>query len=118
MPKQARTTRRRRGHALIVAGYGVRIHVRHGQLVVTDGIGESRAERLYPRVGQTISRVVVVAQDGSISFAAIRWLAHLGIPYLHVDRDGRLIAGTTSAGLDDARLRRAQALAATSPTGA
>jgi CRISPR/Cas system-associated endonuclease Cas1 len=60
---------------------------------------------------------VVVAQDGSVSLAAIRWLAHLGIPYLHLDRDGRLIAGTTTAGLDDARLRRAQALATTSSTG-
>ena len=60
---------------------------------------------------------MVVAQDGSVSLAAIRWLANLGIPYLHIDRDGRLIAGTTSSGLDDARLRRAQALAATSSTG-
>jgi CRISPR-associated protein Cas1 len=117
VPTQARTTRRRRGHALVVSGYGVRIHVRHGQLVVTDGIGESRAERSYPRVGQNISRVVVVAQDGSVTLAAIRWLANLGIPYLHLDRDGRLIAATTRAGLDDARLRRAQALAATSSTG-
>jgi CRISPR-associated endonuclease Cas1 len=100
-----------------VSGYGVRIRVRHGQLVVTDGIGESRAERLYPRVGHHISRVVVAAQDGSVTLAAIRWLANLGIPYLHLDRDGRLIAATTSVGLDDARLRRAQALAATSSTG-
>jgi CRISPR-associated endonuclease Cas1 len=93
------------------------MHVRHGQLVVSDGIGESRAERIYPRVGHNISRLVVVAQEGSVTLSAIRWLANLGIPYLHVDRDGRLIAGTTSAGLDDARLRRAQALAATSSTG-
>jgi CRISPR-associated endonuclease Cas1 len=117
VPKQARTTRRRRGHALIVSGYGVRIHVRHGQLVVEDGIAETRRETAYPRVGQNISRLVVVAQDGSVSLAAIRWLANLDIPYLHLDRDGRLIAGTISAGLDDARLRRTQALAATSSTG-
>jgi CRISPR-associated endonuclease Cas1 len=100
-----------------VSGYGVRVHVRHGQLVVADGIGEAHVERVYPRVGHNISRVVVVAQDGSVSLSAIRWRANLGIPYLHVDRDGRLIAGTTTAGSDDARLRRAQALAATSSTG-
>ena len=48
MPTQARTTRRRRGHALVVSGYGVRLDVQLGQLVVTDGMGESRAERVYP----------------------------------------------------------------------
>ena len=48
-----------------------------------------------------------LAQDGSIKLAAIRWLATLGIPYLHLDRDGRLIASAASAGLD-VRLRRAQ----------
>lgn len=117
MPKQASTTRRRRGHALIVSGYGVRIHVSHGRLVVSDGVGENRQERVYPRVGQNISRVVVLAQDGSISLAAVRWLAGLGIPYLHLDRDGRLLAETAQVRLDDPRLRRAQALAGTSPVG-
>jgi CRISPR-associated endonuclease Cas1 len=117
VPKQASTTRRRRGHALIVSGYGVRIHVSRGRLVVADGIGEDRQERVYPRVGQNISRVVVLAQDGSISLAAVRWLAGLGIPYLHLDRDGRLLAESSRVRLDDPRLRRAQALAGTSPVG-
>lgn len=117
MPRQATTTRRRRGHALIVSGYGVQIHVRHGQLVVSDGIGEARAERVYPRVGHNINRLVVLAQDGSVSLAAMRWLAHLGIPYVHLDRDGRLIAETINVGLNDARLRRAQAFAASSSIG-
>jgi CRISPR-associated endonuclease Cas1 len=100
-----------------VSGYGVRIHVSRGRLVVADGIGEDRQERVYPRVGQNISRVVVLAQDGSISLAAVRWLAGLGIPYLHLDRDGRLLAESSRVRLDDPRLRRAQALAGTSPVG-
>jgi CRISPR-associated endonuclease Cas1 len=117
VPKQASTTRRRRGHALIVSGYGVRIHVSRGRLVVSDGIGDDRREQAYPRVGQNISRVVMLAQDGSISLAAVRWLAGVGIPYLHLDRDGRLLAESAQVRLDDPRLRRAQALAGTSPAG-
>ncbi len=57
----------------------------------------------------------MLAQDGSISLAAVRWLADLGIPYLHLDRDGHLLAESAQVRLDDPRLRRAQALAGTSP---
>ena len=117
MPIQPSTTRRRRSHPLIVAGYGVRVRVDHGQLVVSDGIGDQRREVAYPRVGGNIGRVVVLAQDGSVTLAAVRWLAGLGIPYLQLDRDGKLLACSARAGVDDARLRRAQAIAGTSPTG-
>jgi len=100
-----------------VSGYRVRVHVERGRLVVCDGIGEQRRERAYPRIGPELSRLVVLAQDGSISLAAMRWLAGLGIPYLHLDRDGRLLAESAQVRLDDARLRRAQALAGSSPAG-
>jgi CRISPR-associated endonuclease Cas1 len=69
------------------------------------------------RRATSISRVVMLAQDGSISLAAVRWLADLGIPYLHLDRDGHLLAESAQVRLDDPRLRRAQALAGTSPVG-
>src|SRR5262249_12190553 len=47
---------------------------------------------------------------------AIRWLTDLGIPYQQIDRDGRVLLVSIPTA-DDARLRRAQALAADNETG-
>lgn len=48
---------------------------------------------------------------------ALRWLRDVGTAFVHIDRDGKLVACTAAYGRDDARLRRAQALTATSGTG-
>src|SRR5262249_8108235 len=64
-----------------------------------------------------LSRVVVLGSTGSVSLEALRWLADLGIAFVHLDRDGRLLTHSAGIELDEPRLRRAQALALTSPTG-
>jgi CRISPR-associated endonuclease Cas1 len=90
--------------------------VRHGHLHVCDGYGRSRRERVYPRVTPGISRLVVLGHAGTISLEALRWLGELGVQFVHLDKDGRILA-TSAPGTGDARLRRAQALAATSKAG-
>src|SRR5713101_6848710 len=105
-----------RAGVCVADGYGIRIHVRHGQLVVNDGVGRTRRERAYPRVRPGISRLLVLGRAGTITLEAMRWLADLGIGYIHIDRDGTVLATSTpSAG--DARLRRVQARAPLFPLG-
>src|SRR5947208_2357330 len=101
-----------RGGVCVVEGYGVRLHVRHGRLHVCDGFGRQRRERIYTRVSPGIARLIVLGHAGSISLEALRWLADLGIAFTQIDLDGRLLAASTP-GPEDARLRRAQALAVT-----
>ena len=62
-------------------------------------------------------RVVVLGHTGSITFDALRWLADVGIRFIQLDPDGRLLAASAEFGRDDPRLRRAQALAIDTPTG-
>jgi CRISPR-associated endonuclease Cas1 len=100
----------------VVEGYGVRIHLRHGRLQIVDGLPGERRKRIYSRVNPGFSRLVVLGHSGAVSLEALRWLNDLGVAFVQIDKDGRLIT-TSAAGSADARLRRAQALAATNPSG-
>jgi len=108
---------RRRGSVLVVDGFGVSLQVERGRLVVSDGTGSERRERSFGRVGGSIARVVVLGGTGSVSLAALRWLADQGIPLLALDRESRLLCVSIPPATSDARLRRAQALAATNDAG-
>lgn len=115
--KQQPAPLRRRGEVCIVQGHGVRITVEHGLLAVSDGAGRNRRQRRYSRTEHGLARLVVIGSAGSVSLEALRWLADLGIGFLHLDRDGRLLTHSAEQGVDDARLRRAQALAVVTPSG-
>src|SRR5262245_49951050 len=100
----------RRG-VLTLSGYGIRVRVDRGHLLVEDGIGAQRRVARLPRVGHRLRRLVVIGSDGAVSLAAIRWLADQRAAFLMLDRNGSVLVATGPAGPRDARLRRAQALA-------
>ncbi len=56
-------------------GYGIRVRVDRGHLILNDGIGADRREARFPRVGHGLRRLVVIGADGMVSLAALRWLA-------------------------------------------
>ena len=102
---------RPRNGLLFVGGYGIRVVVEGGHLVVEDGIGGMRRRGRFARACAGIKRLVVVGHSGIISLEALRWLSDIGAAFVKIDSDGNLIAAIAPSGLDDARLRRAQALA-------
>jgi CRISPR-associated endonuclease Cas1 len=106
----------RRAGVCVATGYGIRLFVQRGQLVVEDGVGRDRRRRVYSRATHGISRLVVIGTEGFISLEAIRWLQRLGISLIHLDRDATLLASSAVAA-GDARLRRLQAVAGESPLG-
>jgi CRISPR-associated endonuclease Cas1 len=60
---------------------------------------------------------VVLGHAGTVSLEALRWLGDVGVAFVALEPDGRVLAASGSAGIDDARLRRAQALAASNEVG-
>jgi CRISPR-associated protein Cas1 len=92
-------------------GYGSSVRVERGHLVIEDGIGPDRRYVRFARVGHGLKRLVVMGSDGTISFAALRWLANQKASFLMLERDGAVLATTGPVHPSDARLRRAQALA-------
>ena len=101
----------------IVDGYGIALHVQRSHLVVTDGIGATRRIGRFARAASGLRRLVVLGHSGHITIEAIRWLADVGVAWIHLGHDGRVLGTSSSLGLDDPRLRRAQALAKGTPAG-
>ncbi|MBX7135069.1 MAG: CRISPR-associated endonuclease Cas1 [Fimbriimonadaceae bacterium] len=106
-----------RNGVVVLSGYGVRVAVERGHLVVCDGIGRERREARLARATSKLRRLVVLGHSGTVSLEALRWLADVKGAFVHIDADGEVIAATAPLGLDDPRLRRAQALATTNGIG-
>jgi CRISPR-associated endonuclease Cas1 len=92
-------------------GYGIRVRVERGHLILEDGIGEDRREGRFARVGHSLDRVIVIGADGMVWLAALRWLADQNAAFIMLDRIGAVLAVTGPVRPSDARLRRAQARA-------
>ena len=101
----------------VVDGYGVRVRVNRRHLVVSDGIGRHRRERVFTKAFPGIKRLMVIGHEGFLTLDALRWLSDAGVAFLQLDRDGALLASSDGYGLNDARLRRALALAPSSRSG-
>ena len=104
-------------HAIVIDGYGVRISVNRNHLTITDGLGTHRRTRTLTRAQRTVKRIVILGEAGTISLAAIRWCVDTGVALVNVSTSGRVLAETLGHDPHEARLRRAQALAASTGTG-
>ena len=101
----------------VAHGYGLKISVHRGHLIVHDGIGRQRQTRRYHRVTSKLRRLVLIGHTGYITLDALRWLHEIGAALIHIDADGQLLTTSTARGPGHAALRRAQALAPTSTGG-
>jgi CRISPR-associated endonuclease Cas1 len=106
-----------RGPICVARGYGIKIHVLYGHLVVEDGVGYDRRTRRYHRAGSTLERLLLIGHTGYVTLEALRWLRDKHAALLQIDTNGQLLTTSIATGPDLAALRRAQALADTSPTG-
>src|SRR6516162_10062699 len=94
-----------------LTGYGIRLHIERGHLIIQDGVADQRRQARFARVGHGLRRLVIIGSDGSISLAAIRWLARQSVSLAIIERNGSVLATTGPVRPSDSRLRRAQALA-------
>jgi CRISPR-associated endonuclease Cas1 len=106
-----------RNGIIVLSGYGISVSVEHGLLSLADGVGRDRRHGAFTRATSGVERLVVLGHAGTVSFEALRWLRDIGAAFVHIDADGSVVTASAAPGLDDARLRRSQALAATSRLG-
>jgi len=100
-----------RSGVLVLHGFGIKVRMQCGHLVVEWGVGPDRRNARLPRVGHGLRRLIVIGSDGMITLAALRWLADQNAAFVMLERDGSVLATTGPVRSSDARLRRAQALA-------
>jgi CRISPR-associated endonuclease Cas1 len=102
---------------LVLSGYGLRIVVQRGHLVIEDGIADRRRLRRLSRIERSVKRIAIIGHAGTISLDAIRWLHDVKIPLVHLDTDGRVLAMVVPDNPDHPMLRRTQARAVDSMLG-
>jgi CRISPR-associated endonuclease Cas1 len=105
------------GGIVIAHGYGLKVYVQRGHLVVHYGVGRQRQTHRFNRATGKLKRVLVIGHTGFVTLEALRWLRDTGAALVHLDADGQLLTTSAPGGSDQAALRRAQALAAGSPVG-
>ena len=97
---------------VVVDGCGARIAMRHGHLVIDDGVGRYRRTRRYNRATGDLRRIVILARDGYLTLDALSWCRSMKAAVIVVDPfDASLLLASVADGVDDPRLRRAQAIA-------
>lgn len=104
------------GGVVVLSGYGLRVAVHRRHLMVSDGIGRGRRSGRFARATSGVKRIVILGRSGIITLDALRWLYDVGAGLIQID-NGDVVAAFGPAGLDDARLRRAQAVASQSWVG-
>src|SRR5207248_695188 len=101
----------------VLTGYGLRIAVERGHLIVEDGVGNDRRAGRFARVGHGMRRLVVLGHSGSVSLEALRWMHELDIAFVQISADGEVIVTGAPNAIKDIRVRRGQALARYSELG-
>jgi CRISPR-associated endonuclease Cas1 len=96
---------------LTLHGFGIRIRMQSGHLEIEDGIGPDRRKIRLARVGHGLKRLVCISEDGFTTLSALKWLADVGVSFVMLNRNGKVVLVTGPTAPNDARLRRAQALA-------
>ncbi len=112
-PMSAATPQVRNG-VLTLSGYGLRVAVERGHLIVEDGVGSARRVGRYSRIDRDLKRVVIIGHSGIITLDAIEWLHRVGVTLVHIGRDGALLHVMARSAAQHAPLKRAQVLAAES----
>jgi len=93
---------------VVADGFGCKVTVHHGALIVADGVGERRRERTWPKVSSP--ERLVVAGDGIVSTEALTWCQAQGVAVVVLGR-GQVALASSPPGRNDPRIRRQQALA-------
>jgi CRISPR-associated protein Cas1 len=101
----------RKSGVVVLNGYGIRVQVNAGHLLLQDGIADERRIIRFPRVGHGLRRLVLIGSDGFITLEALRWLAEQDASFVMLDPTGKVLAVAGPVSPSDSKLRRAQALA-------
>jgi len=96
---------------VVLNGYGIRVQVNAGHLILQDGIADERRTIRLPRVNHGLKRLVMIGSDGFITLEALRWISDVGAAFVMLDRRGKVLTVTGPVAPSDSKLRRSQALA-------
>ena len=122
-PKPSKSNPKRREHLpLVLAGHGVRMNVENGTLKIRNGRTHHpqnpeewrlfRGDRFLP------SRIVMLDDDGHLTFDVLAWLSEQNIPLVQIDWMGSVVTVAGATGYSaDRKLAAAQVAAKSNGRG-
>ncbi len=60
----------RKSGVLVLSGYGIRVQMHAGHLLLHDGIADERRTIRLPRVNHGLKRLVMIGSDGFVTLAS------------------------------------------------
>jgi CRISPR-associated endonuclease Cas1 len=107
-----------KGGILVLHGFGLKCRLHQNHFVAEWGVGLERYQTRLSRVeGHKLRRVVLISSDGYCSLEALRFISDVGASLLMMDATGKLDLVCSPTAPSEAKLRRAQALAAGNGVG-
>jgi CRISPR-associated endonuclease Cas1 len=107
-----------RAGIILAEGFGLKVRVHHGILVVEDDEGQHGRRAQLVRSSARGTRVLLLGRAGYVSVEALRWMAEAGAGFALIDAAaGRVVTSGESGSTRIPALRRAQARAAETETG-
>src|SRR5947209_11885833 len=94
----------------VASGFGLKIYVNRGHLVVHQGVGIDRETHRFNRATSGLKRLVVLGRTGFVTLDAFRWIKDIRAAFVQLDADASLVSVSANPGSDLPALRRAQAL--------
>ncbi len=102
---------------VVLTGYGLRVAVEHGRLVLADGLGSERRSTRLSKAPCGLKRLVILGHSGTVSLEALRWLRDVKAAVVQIDADGQLVLASAPQTEGLTHLRRVQVLAAGNEAG-
>ena len=103
--------------SIVANGYGIKTHVYRCHLVIEHGTGRNRSTSCLDRASTKLNRLVLIGYTGYVALDPLRWLGDINAALGHIGVDARPLTTSVATGPTLPALRRAQVLAATSPSG-
>lgn len=104
------------GRTVVADGFGCKVLVRNGELLVFDGVGaDNRRERQYPKISAP-ERLLIMG-DGYVTTESLQWLKTQQVALIVLGHDREVVLAASPAGKNDPRMRRALATAPWSGAG-
>jgi CRISPR/Cas system-associated endonuclease Cas1 len=101
----------------VADGYGLKVYVERGHLIVHYGIGRQRETIRLNRATGGLKRLIVLGHTGFVTLEALRWLRDTDASFVQIDGDGHLVAVSANKSNQDAWRRRAQVRATDTQAG-
>ena len=95
---------------VVLCGYGASLRVERDALILTQGFTNvgSKVTYTYYRGTHKLHHIVILAESGNVSLAAMRWCAEQEIAISVIDSQGHVTNSMTGEEKSSAQLRRAQ----------